>query len=72
MGAALVEICGEKENRSRGGSDEMRNGQIYAVWRISIHAPAGGATLQGMSITAIAEHFNPRSRGGSDNTHSTL
>ena len=33
---------------------------------ISIHAPAWGATLAALSAQSYQEHFNPRSREGSD------
>ena len=33
---------------------------------ISIHAPAGGATLPILKPGSNPGHFNPRSRGGSD------
>ena len=51
--------------RSRGGSDLVL---LYrpGAGRISIHAPAGGATTRcGSKITTLP-NFNPRSRGGSD------
>ena len=34
--------------------------------RISIHAPTGGATLQGKLLVRLVSYFNPRSHGGSD------
>ena len=33
---------------------------------ISIHAPAEGATWHGAQLHGQQKHFNPRSRGGSD------
>ena len=35
-------------------------------WRISIHAPAWGATIAGLSNAARYSHFNPRARVGRD------
>ena len=34
--------------------------------KISIHAPARGATLMGDTVSLTFFHFNPRSREGSD------
>ena len=51
--------------RSREGSDIDRN-VCRCVYRISIHAPARGATDLGRSTSAGVMDFNPRSREGSD------
>ena len=53
--------------RSREGSDIDRN-VCRCVYRISIHAPARGATDLGRSTSAGVMDFNPRSREGSDLT----
>ena len=50
--------------RSRGGSDSP-NPLMRSAWGVSIHAPAGGATISAASCKR-AKCFNPRSRGGSD------
>ena len=39
---------------------------VSGMSSVSIHAPAGGATLNLFFITPIISRFNPRSRGGSD------
>ena len=51
--------------RSREGSDLDRY-VCRCVYRISIHAPARGATDLGRSTSAGVMDFNPRSREGSD------
>ena len=51
--------------RSREGSDQSR--RIYLCrQRISIHAPAKGATTVMVKLAARHPDFNPRSREGSD------
>ena len=40
--------------------------QAIACLYISIHAPVKGATVLAVSINRQREHFNPRSREGSD------
>ena len=39
--------------------------------RISIHAPVKGATFASRFINSPTSHFNPRSREGSDHTHTS-
>ncbi len=51
--------------RSREGSDTKRR-FITAVFTISIHAPAKGATGHFVGCDAELYNFNPRSREGSD------
>ena len=41
----------------------------YSIPRISIHAPAKGATPAEALLPAPLRHFNPRSREGSDASH---
>ena len=38
----------------------------FEVRNVSIHAPAGGATLQYVSVHTVISCFNPRARGGRD------
>ena len=52
--------------RSRAGSDAPRLSLIDQAERVSIHAPARGATPPSFAETAIRNSFNPRSRAGSD------
>ena len=52
--------------RSREGSDDEYLKEIGGVKRISIHAPARGATAGERVKLLLAMHFNPRSREGSD------
>ena len=51
--------------RSREGSD---NESVYykAAGKISIHAPARGATREYINLCRVKKDFNPRSREGSD------
>ena len=51
--------------RSRMGSDQVVMKTCYEL-KISIHAPAWGATIAGALRCFIKPHFNPRSRMGSD------
>ena len=51
--------------RARGGRDVLSQGQRRTV-RVSIHAPAGGATLSKRKPGGQAPRFNPRARGGRD------
>ena len=51
--------------RSRGGSDFIRMVSDEEL-RISIHAPAEGATKRYRNTMSNSWNFNPRSRGGSD------
>ena len=51
--------------RSRGGSDAMRAHALEYL-KVSIHAPAGGATRHCSITHSCMYSFNPRSRGGSD------
>ena len=51
--------------RSREGSD-IRQQHYCKHARISIHAPAKGATCALHSVYLVTVHFNPRSREGSD------
>ena len=39
---------------------------LVSMLKISIHAPAEGATLLPQCLTPVVWYFNPRSRGGSD------
>ena len=55
--------------RSREGSD-ISQAQLLQDWRISIHAPAKGATYIFLTAVVLLYHFNPRSREGSDSSHS--
>ena len=55
--------------RSRMGSDFLRL-FLMPGNRISIHAPAWGATLRISSLETLSSHFNPRSRMGSDSVRS--
>ena len=52
--------------RSREGSDQMQAQKRAILQRISIHAPARGATVAGYAKMLTEEDFNPRSREGSD------
>ena len=56
--------------RSREGSDgsgKMKDGRIF---KVSIHAPAKGATNRsGIKILTAWQCFNPRSREGSDSKY---
>ena len=52
--------------RSREGSDDFGYGNGYVYVKISIHAPARGATLSLRNIKEPNYDFNPRSREGSD------
>ena len=52
--------------RSREGSDELMK-EFDELEKISIHAPAKGATLRGQFFPHQLKDFNPRSREGSDN-----
>ncbi len=45
--------------------------QRVPTHRISIHAPARGATRRSIGGRAAGEYFNPRSREGSDETYKT-
>ena len=51
--------------RSREGSDGLQTVAFAVRRRISIHAPAKGATWQAVRSRRVS-HFNPRSREGSD------
>ena len=51
--------------RSRKGSDEALD-ELNDSMKISIHAPAKGATLLVSNIRYSCLYFNPRSRKGSD------
>ena len=60
------EIIPEDFNpHSRGGSDDADK-HAAVVERISIHAPAEGATRTRQAFRWSSGYFNPRSRGGSD------
>ena len=54
--------------RSREGSDVWKGIQRLVPRRVSIHAPAKGATLPGLNVRESIYSFNPRSREGSDGT----
>ncbi len=51
--------------RARGGRD-MAMGPQEGAMHVSIHAPAGGATLPSPGAHLILYSFNPRARGGRD------
>ena len=51
--------------RSREGSDTI-SPLPMAIKRISIHAPAKGATFSYWISSILSRYFNPRSREGSD------
>ena len=51
--------------RSREGSD-VKITKIEHNGKISIHAPAKGATKRNIAVEPVELHFNPRSREGSD------
>ncbi len=51
--------------RSREGSDGVLT-TTFKMTKISIHAPAKGATLIHEEEEKILDNFNPRSREGSD------
>ena len=52
--------------RSREGSDKRSRKSAFTDQRISIHAPARGATPVWFSSVITFFNFNPRSREGSD------
>ena len=52
--------------RSREGSDNHKGLKMSAATRISIHAPARGATFLPNRLKNFYRNFNPRSREGSD------
>ena len=52
--------------RSREGSDTVPGALSKASSKISIHAPAKGATKKGQLLLQDSGYFNPRSREGSD------
>ena len=52
--------------RSREGSDDQLAKTIDDANKISIHAPARGATTMGGTSPICSGNFNPRSREGSD------
>ena len=52
--------------RSRTGSDLIRIVKVVVHKKVSIHAPARGATGGYEVVKVISESFNPRSRTGSD------
>ena len=51
--------------RARGGRDEYIKA-VISRYRVSIHAPAGGATFAFVFCTYTLNCFNPRARGGRD------
>ena len=51
--------------RSREGSDKIF-GKVFLRFKISIHAPAKGATIKLPQRATSGSDFNPRSREGSD------
>ena len=53
--------------RSREGSDSGVPKNNAIALKISIHAPARGATFVGVNLLNVILDFNPRSREGSDN-----
>ena len=54
--------------RSRMGSDAISSHQLWPCVKISIHAPAWGATSSRATSSAPATYYNPRSRMGSDSS----
>ena len=52
--------------RSREGSDVISTPAEHGAERISIHAPARGATKENRIKKLLQGDFNPRSREGSD------
>ena len=62
----LVSEFGDFNPRSREGSDEFLDAFGKWLCRISIHAPARGATVRIFAVGVTARNFNPRSREGSD------
>ncbi len=52
--------------RSRAGSDQALLDSNGGVFRVSIHAPARGATSSSSPLPHAPRSFNPRSRAGSD------
>ena len=52
--------------RSRAGSDGRPRGRRHVLVRVSIHAPARGATTSSPRSANCFCCFNPRSRAGSD------
>ena len=65
-GYTLVHINTYFNPRSREGSDEPTFSKISPICRISIHAPAKGATRELEEYLPTICNFNPRSREGSD------
>ena len=59
-------LQGNFNPRSREGSDTLIQYHSETAQRISIRAPARGATLAGADTWSGGQHFNPRSREGSD------
>ena len=52
--------------RARGGRDAIDAEFVQPVTKVSIHAPAGGATKDDRFLSAAVISFNPRARGGRD------
>ena len=59
-------------SRSRGGSDPRLAGHPGEAKKVSIHAPAGGATFLSFAHVSSFSSFNSRSRGGSDPVLDTI
>ena len=64
-GAYLHSVYGFNP-RARGGRDLIANEEISFKLYVSIHAPAGGATVNDANICCNRQRFNPRARGGRD------
>ncbi len=58
--------CDGFDPRSREGSDERHGRSPPRPGRVSIHAPAKGATLRSRKAGRSVDGFDPRSREGSD------
>ena len=66
-GRSASRTSGRRFNpRSRAGSDGYTDVEAYAFDKVSIHAPARGATSGGNARHVHCSCFNPRSRAGSD------
>ena len=60
-------LVGGFNPRSREGSDTLPIDDFMAIYQVSIHAPAKGATQLHLQVLSLQRRFNPRSREGSDN-----
>ena len=55
-----------QSTRPRGARPRQRAGFFWRSFRVSIHAPAGGATGHTLRTHRSRRCFNPRARGGRD------